>query len=103
VGLGGRTFRLLDDDPGVQRALELFGEDLTPADGAFLQQSDGGDVAEGLHDLYVGVIQIAGHGPEHTQRTYDLAAQPQRKRVYGQEPGGCGLRGELRPAIPSGP
>src|SRR5687768_5387929 len=43
-------FGLLDDDAAVERALELFGEYLAAADGAFLQQSDRGDVGQGLHD-----------------------------------------------------
>src|SRR5688500_8800331 len=46
AGLRDRALGLFDDDPAVQGALELFGEDLAAADGPFLQQPDRGDVGE---------------------------------------------------------
>jgi hypothetical protein len=39
-----RTFGLFDDDPAVQRVLQLIGECLDVADGALLQQCDGGQI-----------------------------------------------------------
>ena len=46
--LGQHALGLLDHDPGVQRGLQLFGEDVVLQRPALLQQTDGGDVGHAL-------------------------------------------------------
>ena len=61
AGLRHRAFGLFDDDPAVQRAVELFGEDFAAADGPLLQQPDRGDVGERLADLDVAVVEATAY------------------------------------------
>ena len=49
--LRDRALGLLDDDPAVQCRLQLLGEDLTTADSPSLEQPDGRNVRQGLHDM----------------------------------------------------
>jgi hypothetical protein len=48
-----------DDDSAVQQTLQLLGQNLTAADGAFLQHCDGGDVGKPPHRGEVSII-LAG-------------------------------------------
>ena len=50
VALRDHALGLLDDDPAVQRRLELLGERLGAADRPLLDQADRGDVGKGLDD-----------------------------------------------------
>ena len=59
-------FGLFDNDPAIERRLQLFDEDLTAADRSFLQQTDRGDVRQGLHDLHIGVGETAADGALNT-------------------------------------
>ena len=77
---------LLDDDPAVQRALQLLGEDLAAADGPLLQQPDRGDVGQRLHDLHVARRRAAPVAvPKTPIAPITSLAQAQRKRVHGPE------------------
>ena len=73
--LGEDAFGLLDDDAAVECGLELFGDDLSVADGAFLQDADGGDVGQGLAEAEVGVGERAGAGVEQVDPADGLSAQ----------------------------
>jgi hypothetical protein len=59
VVLGEDAFGLFDDDAAGEGGLQLLVEDLAAADGAFLEDADGGDVGEGLAEGEVG----GGSGP----------------------------------------
>jgi hypothetical protein len=61
-GLRDGPLRLFDDDPAVQRHLQLFGQVFTSRDSPFLQQTDGGDVGQRLDDLGLRWCEITGYG-----------------------------------------
>ena len=50
VALGDGAFGLLDDDPAVQRALQLRGQPVSVARRRVLQQRDGGGMGKRLRD-----------------------------------------------------
>ena len=85
--LGEPALGLLDDDPAVQRALELLGEGLGAAHVPLLQQADRGHVGQRLSDAQVGLAERAGLGAEQVQRADDLVPQPHRQGMDGAEPG----------------
>ena len=102
VRLGDRALRLFDRDPAVQRALQLLGEHLAPADGAFLEQPDRRHIGQCLHDLHVDVVEgPADVAPEDVERPDDLAPHPHREGVHRVEPDGQGLLGELAASGPT--
>jgi hypothetical protein len=51
--LGELAFGLLDDDPAIQRGLQLLVEDVAAAQAAVMQQADGGHVGQGPANPYV--------------------------------------------------
>ena len=51
---------LLDDDPAVERMLELLVDDLGFEGGAVLEDGDGRDVGQGLGGVDVGFVHFAG-------------------------------------------
>jgi hypothetical protein len=53
AAFGEDALGLFDDEPAVQGGLQLLGEDLAAADGAFLQDADGGHVNQRLSDAQV--------------------------------------------------
>ena len=95
---GEDPFGLLDQDPAVERGLQLLGEDVAAVDGALLQQADGGDVGEGLPDAQLALVERARVDVEEVQRADDLGAQPHRQCVYGGEPDLRGGGGETWPS-----
>jgi len=54
ASLGKCTFGLLDRDAAVQCPLQLLGEHSPAAAGPLLQQADGRDISQRLHDLDIG-------------------------------------------------
>jgi hypothetical protein len=100
VSSSDRAFGLFDNDPAVQGALQLIGECLDVADLALLQQCDGGQVAQGLEDLNVVVVEAGvGAFAEDIQRADRFAAPPQREGVHHVEADRGGSRGEPGPAV----
>ena len=95
--LGELALGLLDDDPAVQRGLQLFIEGVAVAHAALVQQADGGDVGQGLTDADFRGRQGPRIGAEQVQRPDDLLAQPHRQRLHGREPGLPGGRRETGP------
>ena len=85
--LGEPALGLLDDDPAVQRGLELLGQGLGAAHVLFLQQADRGHVGQCLPDAQFGLAERAGAGAEEVQGADDLIPQPHRQGVDGAEPG----------------
>ena len=79
--LGQDALGLLDDDPASERQLQLPGDDLAAADGALLQDADGGGIGQGLRQAKFRDAQAAGVIVEQVERAYYLAAQTQRQRV----------------------
>src|SRR5580698_1358521 len=69
--LGQLALGLLDDDPAVQRGLQLFVEGIAVAHVALLQQADRGHVGQGLADPDVRGVEDARSGPEEVQRADD--------------------------------
>jgi hypothetical protein len=90
---------LLDDDPAVQRSLQLLGQDRPASHGAFLQEPDGGHVREGLGDVDVGRVPAGGVVTEHADSADDLVPQPERERVHRQVPRFGRTGRELWPAV----
>jgi len=72
VDLGDRAFRLLDDDPAVQRALELLGEDLAEPHRPLLEQTDRGHLRQSLHHMHIGGLHLTKVSPEQVQGADDL-------------------------------
>jgi hypothetical protein len=64
VAFGEDTFGLFQQDAAVQGSLELVDEGLVAAQGAFLDQADGGDVHHGLADLGDRAVQLTRVGVE---------------------------------------
>lgn len=69
---------LLDQDPAVQRGVQLVGHNVTAVDRTLLQQADGGDVGEGLPDAQLARIERAWVDVEEVQRADHLGTQPHR-------------------------
>lgn len=78
AALGEHPLGLLDDHSTVQRGLELLGEHLTAADGAFGQDPDRRDVGQRLTQRQVSVGQRAGLTVEQVQCPDRFAPQSQR-------------------------
>jgi len=77
--LGEYALGLLDDDPAVQRGLQLLSEDFTVAHAALVQQADGGDVGQGLADAYVrGVERTRGQRSAPVVRSVTVTGWPVR-------------------------
>ena len=93
--LGQNAFGLLEGQPLVERGLQLFGRQLSLAQGAFLQQPDGGHVGQRLRDRQALGIETAARHREQIHSANDLFAQPHRQRVHGREPGIEGLGDEI--------
>ena len=89
---------LLDDDPGVQGALELLCQHLGVGDRALLHHPDRGEVGQGLHDLGVAGVEGQRSLPEHVQGADHLVAEPHRERVYRVHAGRDPPRCEVGPA-----
>lgn len=99
MGASEGALGLLDDHSAVQRALQLLGEHLGAVHGLLLQQSDGGDVGQGLDDRDLVGVQNPGMGAEQVQRPDHLVAQSQRDGVHGTESQACGMGSEGRPSL----
>ena len=56
---GQDALGLFDQDAAVQRGLQLLGQDVAAADGALLQQPDGGHVGQGLADAELALDPAA--------------------------------------------
>ena len=87
-------WRLFDDHAAVECGLKLFGDDLSVADGAFLQDADGGDVGQGLAEAEVGFgdthsIRIL---QDHVQRCRHLTATTSLTDVWGSTGSGSPQR-----------
>lgn len=66
--LGQHALGLLDDDAARQCALQLPDELVIAVDGPFLEQTDGGDVGQGLSDVALFVGQGSRAGAEQVER-----------------------------------
>jgi len=99
-GLGGENaLGLLDEDPAVQGGLQLLGEQDLVANGALVQESDGGDVGQSLGDGEMLLAERPPSGAEQVQGTDHLPAQAQGHRMRGVESDvACGP-GEHRPPV----
>src|SRR6266568_2010454 len=97
--LGELAFGLLDDDPAVQRELELLVEGVAMLHAALVQQADGGHVGQGLPEAYVRRAEGPRAGAEEVQRADDLLTQPHRQGLHGGEPAFAGDGGEPGPAL----
>ncbi len=102
-GLGRQdAFGLLDEDPAVQGGLQLLGERDVVADGALVQQADGGDVGQSLGDGEMVAAERSPSGAEQVQGADHLPPQPQGHRVGGAVPDVEGGPGEDRPPVGGG-
>jgi hypothetical protein len=99
---GQHALGLLDQDPAVQRVLQLFGEGVTMADGALLQQADGGDVGQGLGDPAGAVVEGARVGVEEIQGADHVGAQAHGDGVHRREADLGGSDDETRPSAGGG-
>ncbi len=97
--LGELALGLLDDDPAVQRGLQLLVEGIAAAHAALVQQADGGHVGQRLADVDAVGVEGAGGGAEEVERADDLVAQPHRQGLHGAEAGLPGGGGEPGPAL----
>jgi hypothetical protein len=61
--LGEHSLGLLDNDPTIQRGLQLLGEHLTTADGTFGRDPDRRDIAQRLTQRQIGLGRycLMGH------------------------------------------
>jgi hypothetical protein len=96
---GELALGLLDDDPAVQRGLQLLIHGVAVAHAALVQQADGGHVGQSLAHTYVRGSQGTRDGAEQVQRADDLVAQPHGQGLHGGEPGLLGGGGEPGPAL----
>jgi len=80
--LGELALGLLDDDPAVQRGLQLLIQGVAMAHAALVQQADGGHVGPGLADSHASGVKGARGGAEQVQRADDLLAQPHRQGLH---------------------
>ena len=99
--LGEFALGLLDDDPAVQRGLQLLVEGIAVAHAALMQQADGGHVGQRLANLDAVCVEGTWGGAEKVERADDLVAQPHRQGLHGGEAGLSGGGGELGPALVS--
>lgn len=96
--LGDHALDLRQDDPGVERHLELLRNLLPLADETLAQDADGGHVGHGLGHSLARAGQAAGLAGEQAERAEALVAQAHRHGVGRGEAGAEGGRGEVRPA-----
>jgi hypothetical protein len=96
---GELTLGLLDDDPAVQRGLQLLIHGVAVAHAALVQQAEGGHVGQSLAHTYVRGSPGTRDGAEQVQRADDLVAQPHGQGLHGGEPGLLGGGGEPGPAL----
>ena len=96
---GELALGLLDDDPAVQRGLQLLIHGVAVAHAALVHQADGGHVSQRLADAYVRGVEGTRDGAEQVQRADDLVAQPHRQGLHGGQPGLLGGGGEPGPAL----
>jgi len=98
VALREDTFRLFDDDPAVECALEVLGQHGAAVGGALLQDADGGDVRQRLRQPLIVRGHRDGAAVEQVQPADRLLAQPHGQRHDGPETSRDGVRREQRPA-----
>ena len=98
IALREDTFRLFDNDPAVECALEMLGQQGAALGGALLQDADRGDVGQRLRELLILLGHRNGAVVEQVQPADRLIAQPHRQRHDGPETRREGGRREQRPA-----
>ena len=96
--LGKDALRLLDDDPAVQRLLQMTGDVTSLLQRPLLQDPDRGHVGEGSGRPDVVGVGAAGRGAKQVQDADDRAAQAQWEGVRRSESPLQRDRGEPRPA-----
>jgi hypothetical protein len=97
--LGQLALGLLDDDPAVQRRLQLLVERVAAAYAALVQQADGGHVGQRLTDPHILGVEAAGGLAEEVEGADDLVPQSHRERLHGGDPRQPRGYRELRPAF----
>lgn len=86
--VGNRAFGLLNDDPAVERILELLAQQVRFGCGAVVQDPDGGDIGEGLGGSDVVVGEGTRLDPQQVERSDRLVTQAHREGERGTVPGG---------------
>lgn len=99
---GEHTFGLLDDDPAVERVLQLLGQCLPLLRNSMLEDADGRNIRDCLCREHVVGVEWSGAGAQEIQRADRMGAQPHGKREHGPDPGVDGPGREGRPATERG-
>ncbi len=100
--LGHHPLGLLDDDAGVEGAVELLVQGVRFSGGAVLEYRNRGHVGEGLSRVHVSLTHGSRLGVEKVERADDPAPQPHRQSMDGVEAGGERLGREARPPVARG-
>ena len=98
VAFGDDALGLLDDDPRLERALELRRHHERIVQRPFLQDADRGDVGERLRDLAVFGAEGFGTRREDVERADHFASQSHRQCGHRFEADVLRVRSEARPA-----
>jgi hypothetical protein len=98
IPLGEHAFRLLDDDPTVERVLKLLRHHRAAMARASLQDADGGNVGQRLREPTIIQRHRMRGTVKHVQSTDGLSAKAQWNRSYRPESDRHSCSGEHRPA-----
>jgi hypothetical protein len=97
ASLSEHALGLFDDEPTVERPLQLLGECLGLPSATFAQERDRRDPRQGLGEPGVGVVVVTDRLVVELERSEHLGVVAERPRVHRPEPEASGLGSEGDP------